>query len=202
MTHDSAPIPASGHDCRRSWRPRRWVASWASALPFAVLGCMGCGPRTVDSKTPRAVSVDLRPVTAPLPPSTVRRTVYVPVYSSIYLGLDIKLNTVELTSTVSVRNVSPRSAIVIEFARYYDSAGRHVRDYVDRPAELPPLATVEFIVARADTTGGPGANFLIGWAGPPDVDEPLMEAVMVGQAGTAGISFTAMGRAVKNEAAR
>jgi hypothetical protein len=132
-----------------------------------------------------------------LPPDSARRTVYVPVYSNISLGVDVRVSAVNLAATVSVRNVSSRSPIVLEFARYYDSGGKLVRDYLDRPSELPPLATVEFIVARADTTGGPGANFLIGWAGPPDVDEPLMEAVMVGQTGTAGISFTSIGRPVK-----
>jgi hypothetical protein len=40
---------------------------------------------------------------------------------------------------------------------------------------------------------------LIGWAGPAEVDEPLIEAVMVGQSGNAGISFTTSGRVVKNE---
>ena len=33
-------------------------------------------------------------------------TVYVPIYSSLYLGRDIKRQTVELAATVSVRNVS------------------------------------------------------------------------------------------------
>jgi hypothetical protein len=35
--------------------------------------------------------------------------------------------------------------------------------------------------------------------GQSDVDEPLMEAVMIGQSGNAGISFTSGSRVVKNE---
>jgi hypothetical protein len=64
------------------------------------------------------------------------------------------------------------------------------------PSELAPLATVEFVIQRADATGGPGANVLIRWKGPSEIDEPLIEAVMVGQSGNAGISFTSLGRNV------
>jgi hypothetical protein len=74
-----------------------------------------------------------------------------------------------------------------------------VREYLGEPAELGPLATVEFVIQRADIAGGPGANFLVQWVGQPDSDEPLIEAVMIGQSGNAGISFTSSGRAIKNE---
>src|SRR4029450_5388971 len=106
---------------------------------------------------------------SPSGPST-RGTVYVPVYSSIYLGLNIKKTMVDLAVTVSVRNVSAKHPLVLDVVRYYDSAGKPVREYVDRPSELPPLATVEFVIQRADATGGPGANFLIQWRGPEGVD--------------------------------
>lgn len=104
----------------------------------------------------------------------------------------------ELAATVSVRNVSSRYPLVLESVRYYDSAGKQVREYINASSELGPLATVEFVIQQQDTSGGPGANFLVKWAGSPDMDEPLVEAVMVGQAGTAGISFTSSGRVVKN----
>jgi hypothetical protein len=126
-------------------------------------------------------------------------TVYVPVYSSLYLGLNIKQRMVELAATVSVRNVSASHPIVIESVRYYDSAGKLIRGYVDNPSALPPLGSVEFVIQRSDTAGGPGANFLIRWKGPPTVDEPMIEAVMLGQSGNGGISFTSTGRVVKSE---
>jgi hypothetical protein len=125
-------------------------------------------------------------------------TVYVPVYSSLSLGLE-RRQAVELTATVSVRNVSAVHPIVIEWVRYYDSTGKLVRHYLNQPASLPPLGSVEFVVQRSDTAGGPGANFLIRWKGPTAVDEPLIEAVMLGQSGNAGISFTSIGRVVKSE---
>jgi hypothetical protein len=122
--------------------------------------------------------------------------VYVPVYSSIYTGLNIKKTLIDLAATVSVRNVSTRHPLVLEVVRYYDSSGKAIRDYIDRPSELAPLATVEFVIQRADATGGPGANFMIEWKGAADMDEPLVEAVMIGQSGNAGISFTSAGRVV------
>jgi hypothetical protein len=106
---------------------------------------------------------------------------------------------VELAATVSVRNVSAAHPIVIEWVRYYDSTGKLIRDYLEQPSSLPPLGSVEFVIQRSDTAGGPGANFLIRWKGPTAVDEPLVEAVMLGQSGNAGISFTSAGRVVKSE---
>jgi hypothetical protein len=140
----------------------------------------------------------LQPITIATGSGVVRRTVYVPIYSSLYLGRDIKHDMVQLTSTLSVRNVSPRYPVVIEFVRYYDSHGRPVRDHLPKPAELAALASVEFVVGEADTTGGPGANFLVKWSGPSGVDDPLIEAVMVGRSANVGISFTSVGRVVTN----
>ena len=129
----------------------------------------------------------------------MRRTVYVPVYSSIYVGLDIRQAIIELAATVSIRNVSALYPVVLNFVRYYDSGGKLIREYLKEPVELGPLATVEFVIQRVDTAGGPGANFLVQWVGQKDVDEPLIEAVMIGQNGNAGISFTSEGRVIKNE---
>ena len=130
------------------------------------------------------------------PPSTNSAIVYVPVYSSLYLGLS-RAQSVELSATVSVRNVSSLNSITLDWVRYYDSVGKLIRDYLDEPSALPPLGSVEFVVQRSDTAGGPGANFLIRWQGPANVDQPLIEAVMVGQSGNAGISFTSRGQVVK-----
>jgi uncharacterized protein DUF3124 len=42
------------------------------------------------------------------------------------------------------------------------------------------------------------ARGLIRWDGPAHVDEPLIEAVMFGQSGNAGASFTSRGQVVKS----
>jgi hypothetical protein len=105
----------------------------------------------------------------------------------------------QLGATLSIRNVSARYPLVREFVRYYDSAGTLLKDHLSQPAQLGPLASVEFVVKQSDTSGGPGANFLVRWTGPSQVDEPLIEAVMVGHSGNAGISFTSAGRTVTND---
>jgi Protein of unknown function (DUF3124) len=46
--------------------------------------------------------------------------------------------------------------------------------------------------------GGPGANFLVQWAGPHDIDDPIIEVVMIGHSGNAGFSFISQGRALKD----
>ncbi len=139
----------------------------------------------------------LKPLSSPLSPDFIHRRVYVAVYSSIYLGLEFEPLMVNLAATVSVRNVSDTHPLVLTHARYYDSAGKAVRDYLTGPGELAPMATVEYVVKRDDTAGGPGANFVIEWAGPKDMDEPIVEAVMIGQSGHAGFSFTSTGKSIQ-----
>ena len=163
---------------------------------------LGCSREAPDPRIHGSASLRLKPITTPLAEPLIRRTVYVPTYSSIYWGIDIKEKPVELAATVSVRNVSSRYPLILESVRYYDSAGKEVRVYVGTPSELGRLATVEFVIQQRDTTGGPGANFLVQWAGSSYMDEPLIEAVMVGQTGNAGISFTSSGRVVKDESTR
>ena len=64
---------------------------------------------------------------------------------------------------------------------------------MDRLIRLGPLATIEFLVEAQDTTGGSGANFIVEWVATEDIDEPLIEAIMVGFSGTQGISFSRTG---------
>ena len=170
----------------------------AATLCVVGLTLSGCATDVQDPKEPGSAAVRLKRVTAPLAGPIIQRTVYVPVYSSIYLGKDIKQNMVQLSATMSIRNVSSRYPLVLNFVRYYDSAGQQIRNYVDSPSELAALATVEFVIQRADTAGGPGANFLVQWAGSSDIDEPVIEAVMIGQSGNAGFSFTSPSRVVKD----
>jgi len=138
----------------------------------------------------------LKPVVSASAEHGISGTIYVPVYSTLFLGVANRANTVELGATISFRNVSAVHPITLDWVRYYDSVGTHVRDYLDKPSTLPPMGSVEFIVQRSDTTGGPGANCLIRWHAAAAVDEPLAEAIMVGQSGNAGVSFSSRGRTV------
>ena len=136
----------------------------------------------------------LRPAVTATAESAAGGTIYVPVYSSLFLGLPNPSAKVDLAATVSVRNMSAAQPITLDSVRYYDSVGKHIRDYLDKPSTLPAMGAVELLVPRADTAGGPGANVLIRWHAAAVVDEPLAEAVMLGQSGNAGISFNSRGR--------
>ncbi len=160
----------------------------------SLVSCAGAPP---DPATAGSAADRLKPLSSPLSPDFVHRRVYVAVYSSIYLGLEFEPLMVNLAATVSVRNVSDTHPLVLTHARYYDSAGKAVRDYLTGPGELAPMATVEYLVKRDDTAGGPGANFVIEWAGPKDMDDPIVEAVMIGQSGHAGFSFTSTGKSIQ-----
>lgn len=123
--------------------------------------------------------------------SDVRHVVYVPVYSSIYWGFDNE--SLELAVTLSIRNVSLAGPIIIHSSKYYDSAGNELANFVEFPSELGPMATADFVIPRAHTTGGPGANVLIEWSSASSVDEPLFEAIMIGSHGNVGVSFISRG---------
>ena len=134
--------------------------------------------------------------------SATSGTIYVPVYSTLYLGVTNRASTVDLGVTVSVRNVSATQPITLDWVRYYDSVGKEVRNYLEHASTLPPLGSVEFVIQRSDSVGGPGANFLVRWHAAAKVDEPLIEAIMLGQSGNAGISFGSRGRTLTSNVER
>lgn len=147
--------------------------------------------------------LDRAPGAVPLETLTVRpenvaagQTVFVPVYSHIYSGGGSELL---LEATLTIRNTDPDEGIVVESVRYYDTAGNQVREYLEQPIALQPLATADFLVERRDRTGGVGANFLVDWVAEAEVNEPWIEAVMVGSEGNQAIAFGRTGRELTRE---
>lgn len=175
----------------------RWQIGWPGAAIAILLFGVGLflGSYRQSSEPIHSTAGErLQPaVTIPSEPAT-SGTIYVPVYSALYLGVANRASTVDLAATVSVRNVSAAHPITLDSVRYYDSLGKHVRDYLDTASTLPPMGSVEFVIQRSDATGGPGANFMIRWHAAAVVDDPLVEAIMLGQSGSAGISFSSRGR--------
>jgi hypothetical protein len=178
----------------------RWQLTWQGIALAALLfaGGLFLGSYRGSSEPMHSTASErLQPAPAGSDPSPDGTIVYVPVYSSLHLGVTTKTQTVDLAGTVSVRNTSSVHPITLQWVRYYDSLGKKVRDYLDKPSALPPLGSVEFVIQRADTAGGPGANFLIRWDGPADVDQPLIESVMLSRDVNVGLSFTSRGQVVK-----
>lgn len=121
--------------------------------------------------------------------------VFVPIYSSIFY--ENHKQTLELAATLSVHNVNPDGTITLTRADYYDTEGRLLKKYLQKPIVLNPLQTKNFIVERSDTKGGTGANFLVEWQSTQDVASPIMEAVMINASSNLGIAFTTNGKVVR-----
>ncbi|MBW2438146.1 MAG: DUF3124 domain-containing protein [Desulfobacterales bacterium] len=124
------------------------------------------------------------------------QTVYVPIYSHIYSGL--KGRPFSLAATLSIRNTDPQNPITLVSVKYFDSDGNLVKEYLDKPAELKPMASTRYILPEGDTTGGSGANFLVKWTSPKKVNQPLIEGVMIGTRSGQGISFVSRGQVIND----
>lgn len=119
------------------------------------------------------------------------QTVYVPVYSHIYVrDGDPHL----LGISLSIRNSDSERAITVTSVRYYDTKGKLIQEYIEGQLELGPLETTTFLVEQSDIRGGSGANFIVAWKSDSAVYEPIIEAVMIGHAEGESISFKSIGR--------
>jgi hypothetical protein len=126
------------------------------------------------------------------------QALYLPVYSHLYHG-EIQPKTgkpsMTLVSThVSVRNTDPKERIRLTSARYYNTDGKLLRDYLQAPQIIPPLGTYELFVPRTDSSGGSGANFIIDWTAEKPVNSPLVEALHADIREARTLLFTTTGR--------
>jgi len=121
---------------------------------------------------------------------------YVPVYSHIYAkgGKPFLLE-----ATLSVRNSDLSEDLTIASVRYYDTNGNLIKDYLEKPMLLKFLATAEFLVPQTDIEGGSGANFIVEWVSDTKVNQPVIEAVMIGIEGQTSISFVRTGVAIDKQ---
>ncbi|WP_417291635.1 DUF3124 domain-containing protein [Corallibacter sp.] len=116
---------------------------------------------------------------------------YLSVYSEIYSMTEHR--TINLTATVSLRNISVKDSVFILNADYYNTHGDLIRNYFKKPIYIKPLETLEIIIDEKDSHGGSGANFIFDWKTHPNNSEPHFEAVMISTSGQQGISFTTQG---------
>ncbi|MBK6744066.1 MAG: DUF3124 domain-containing protein [Hydrogenophilales bacterium] len=128
------------------------------------------------------------------------QSLYLPIYSHLLYGnanLGGKPGRYPLSALVSLRNTDPRQAIRIVSARYYDTAGKPLREYFPKPALLPPLGTLELFLERNDMSGGSGANFIIAWQADKPANAPIVEAVHADITGNRTLSFVTSARVIK-----
>jgi len=123
------------------------------------------------------------------------QTIYVPAYSHIYSGNREK--PFLLAITVSIRNIDPKNPIQITTVDYYETQGKLLKHYLEKPAALAPLGSLRYIVPEGDKTGGSGANFVVEWKSDKPVNPPIIECVMIGTQSQQGISFTSRGQVIQ-----
>ncbi|MBI9092423.1 MAG: DUF3124 domain-containing protein [Desulfobacterium sp.] len=121
---------------------------------------------------------------------------YVPAYSHIYSGN--KERPFLLTVTMSIRNVDPKHQIEIILVDYYETQGKLLKKYIDKPITLESLKSLRYVIAEKDKEGGSGAHFIIEWRSDKFVNPPIIESIMIGTQSTQGISFTSRGQEIFN----
>lgn len=127
--------------------------------------------------------------------SSKAQTLYVPVYSNVFSG-PRKLP-LQLAATLSIRNTDMMASFRVTAIDYYDTAGKLVRRYLERPIVLGPLATTSVHIKEQDTAGGFGANFIVRWQAGSAINAPIVECVMIGATGGQGISFVSPAQEIK-----
>ena len=114
------------------------------------------------------------------------QTLYVPVYSNIFTAP--KEVPIHLANIVAIRNTDMHNRIQVTAADYYDTQGKLVKRYYQKPVALAPLETIYLYLSERDQEGGFGANFIIRWQATREVNAPLIECLMVGSQGRAFVS--------------
>ena len=175
---------------------------------FAILLCWsigslsaGCQSRTAEQGAPPtpgntpAVSATISNAFAEITRPAIGELIYVPAYSHIYYQDQERV--INLNVTLSIRNTDGKHPIQLDAVHYYDSAGQFIRNYLEQPIRLNPMASTAFVVDEADSAGGVGANFIVAWSSEQQTTAPVVEAVMISTASMQGISFVSVGRVIE-----
>ena len=108
------------------------------------------------------------------------QTLYLPIYSHIWYG-DRAPNGRQLkallSALVSIRNTSLKTSIKVTSARYYNTDGKLLKEFVSAPRVIAPMGTMELFVEKKESEGGSGANFVIQWEAATATNPPVVEAV-------------------------
>ena len=121
--------------------------------------------------------------------------IYVPAYSNIK-SVDGRSD-ILLSVNLSIRNTDPFNPIFLSYVDFYNTTGAISKRFLKDPVKIGPMATKYFHIAQADTIGGIGANFYLEWVADTTVNEPVVEAIMIGSSGTQGYSWSSQGLVVK-----
>jgi len=135
------------------------------------------------------------------PPLSAGPTLYLPIFSHPWhgdLGSRKMPDKTALSALVSIRNTDPAQPIRVLSARYHDSQGKLVRDFVPKARVVPPLGALELFIERSESEGGSGANFLIRWQADRPVSPPVVEAVHADLRNPRTVSFITVARPIRS----
>lgn len=126
---------------------------------------------------------------------------YLPIYSNILHG-DITSSKGKpmksyMSALISIRNTSLKTPIKIDSARYYNTEGKLLRDFIPAPRVIAPMDTLELFVEKSEAEGGSGAKFLIRWAAEQATNAPVVEAVHIDNQPGRPYSFITSARAIQ-----
>ncbi len=127
------------------------------------------------------------------------QTLYLPVYSHIFYGdpgREDQPRALLLSTLVSIRNSDPKRSINVTSAQYFDTNGRKIKEFIPAPVTLQPLGTHEIFIAKSDSAGGSGANFLISWESRTPANPPIVEGVHAEVLGTRSLAFITVARPI------
>ncbi len=121
--------------------------------------------------------------------------IYVPIYSDIYFDANNQESL--LAATLSIRNTSETDSLFISKIDYFNTEGELVRSYLQNQISVNPMATINYVIEREDSSGGSGANFIVRLSAKNKNIKPLIQAIMVGQNGNKGFAFSTDGYSIK-----
>lgn len=128
------------------------------------------------------------------------QTLYLPIYSHLWHGNTDrtgKADMAQLSALVSIRNTDPSKTLRVISAKYYDTDGKLLREFLPTVRLVPALATLELLVERREAEGGSGANFIIRWQNEEAINPPLIEAVHADLYGLKPVSFITSARQIR-----
>lgn len=126
---------------------------------------------------------------------TKGQTLYVSAYSNIFSG-PRKLP-FQLATTLSIRNTDLTSSFQVTSIDYFDTDGKLVRRYLEKPLVLGPMASTHVHIEEKDVIGGFGAKYIVRWRADRLMNAPIVECLMIGATSGQGISFVSSGQEIK-----
>ena len=131
------------------------------------------------------------------------QTLYLPVYSHVWHGDRVISGKYPLkylvSALISIRNTSLKTPIRVISARYYNTEGKLLKEYLPKPSTVGAMGTLELFVEREDSEGGSGANFVIQWDAAVPTNPPIVEAVHANIKGSQSLTFITSARAIQQD---